>query len=312
MPTPLRWGVIGASSRIYRRAILPPIEASERHLVVAEASRDRDGSDAPYASVLADPSVDAVYIPLPNDGHKRWILACLEARKHVLCEKPLTMSPADTDEVYAAAESAGRRVIEAYMWPHHPRSQLVLALARERVGDLRFSHAAFCFDLGSSDDHRVDDRGGGALFDVGIYCFGPAVLLAPREPVAAAATAVLNEHGVDLSMSGWLDLGDGFAATAEVSFQSIHRRSLDLVGTLGAIRIARWSAPGPLQASTVALELNDDMSETFEVDGADAYAWMLDQFADVVQDDAEPRWGPEPSRVLARWLAALHAAAGVR
>jgi predicted dehydrogenase len=198
------------------------------------------------------------------------------------------------------------------MWPHHPRNQLVLALARERLGELRFSHGAFCFDLGNSDDHRVDERGGGALFDVGIYCFGPAVLLAPREPVSAAGTAVLNEHGVDLSLSGLLDLGDGFVATAEVSFQSIHRRSLDLVGTQGAIRIPRWSAPGPQQESTVALELDDDMSETFEVDGADAYAWMLDQFADVVRDDAEPRWGPEPSRLLARWLAALHSAAGVR
>ena len=65
----MRWGVIGASSRIYRGKIVPPIEASDRHVVVAEASRDADGSDRPYAELLRRDDVEALYIPLPNDGH---------------------------------------------------------------------------------------------------------------------------------------------------------------------------------------------------------------------------------------------------
>ena len=308
--TTLRWGVLGASSSIYRRAILPPIEASTRHEIVAEASRDNDGSDRPYGDLLARPDVEAVYIPLPNEGHKRWILAALEAGKHVLCEKPLTMSPADTDEVFEAAATSGLTVVEAYMWPHHPRSQLILHLAREKqLGELRFSHAAFCFDLDRPTDHRVDARGGGALFDVGVYCFGPAVLLAPREPLAVAATAVRNENGIDVSMSGWLDLGEGFAATAEVSFESVDRRSLDLVGTQGAIRIPFGSAPGPAEASVVTVERSGDEVSEHSVAGADAYAEMLDQFANVVQVGVTPRWGADESRRLARWLDALHTAA---
>ncbi|MGD9703094.1 MAG: Gfo/Idh/MocA family protein [Acidimicrobiia bacterium] len=307
--TSLRWGVLGASSRIYRRAILPPIEASTRHELVAEASRDRDGSDRPYGELLARPDVEAVYIPLPNDGHKRWILAALDAGKHVLCEKPLTMSPADTDEVFEAAAASGLTLVEAYMWPHHPRNRLVLHLAREELGELRFSHGAFSFDLDRSGDHRVDARGGGALFDVGIYCLGPAVLLAPREPVRAAASAVRNEVGIDVSMSGWLDLGEGFTATAEVSFESVERRSLDLVGTRGAIRIPSGSAPGPIDASDVTLErLNNEVSE-YPAAGADGYAEMLEQFANVVKVGVTPRWGAEESRRLARWLDALHTAA---
>jgi D-xylose 1-dehydrogenase (NADP+, D-xylono-1,5-lactone-forming) len=308
MSTALRWGVLGASSRIYRRAILPPIEASARHEVVAEARRTADGSDAPYGELLTRPDVDAVYIPVPNDGHKPWILAALEAGKHVLCEKPLTMSAADTDEVFAAASSCGRVLVEAYMWPHHPRSRLVLDLAREDLGALRFSHGAFCFDLDRPDDHRADQRGGGALFDVGIYCLGPALLLAPRSPVGVAASAVRNEHDVDLSLSGWLDLGEGFTATAQVSFQSIHRRSLELVGTAGAIRFAHQSAPGPLEPSVVAVELDGDEVAEHPAPGADAYAEMLDQFADVVSTGVAPRWGAAESRLLARWLDALHAA----
>ena len=305
---PLRWGVLGASSRIYRGKILPPIQQRAGHTVVAEASRTADGSDAPYADLLRRSDVDAVYIPLPNDGHAPWILRALDSGKHVLCEKPLTMSVADTDAVFAAAESAGRSLVEAYMWPHHPRNQLVLELADEHLGSLRFSRARFSFPLGRAHDHRVDERGGGALFDVGIYCLGPALLLAPRQPVRVAASAVRNEHDADVSLAGWLDLGDGFSATADVSFESVHIRSWDLTGTGGSIRIPSFMAPGPDDASVVTVEHSDGTTTDHSASGADAYGEMLDQFADVVQRGATPRWGAPQSRLLARWIQALHTA----
>ncbi len=302
----LRWGVLGASSRIYRGKILPPMQARPSHEVVAEASRDADGSDAPYAALLSRTDVDAVYIPLPNHGHKPWILAALDAGKHVLCEKPLTMSVFDTDEVYAAAETAGRTLVEAYMWPHHPRNQVLLDAARAELGDLRFAKGAFSFPLGRPDDHRFDERGGGALFDVGIYCLGPTLLLAPREPVRVAAAAVRNEHGVDVSLSGWLDLGQGLTATCEVSFESVYGRSYTLSGTKGQISIPDWFAPGPIEASTVDVLRLDESLLSLPAAGADAYGEMLDQFADVVRSGAAPRWGAAESRLLARWIEALH------
>lgn len=305
----LRWGVLGASSKIYRTAILPPIEARERHHVVAEASRDAHGSDKPYAELLKRRDVDAVYIPLPNDGHAPWILRAIEAGKHVLCEKPLTMAVAETDIAFAAAEAAGRVLVEAYMWPHHPRNQLVLDLARSELGALRFSRGRFSFPLDRDEDHRLDARGGGALFDVGVYCLGPAVLLAPRAPRAAAASAVRNDHNVDISLAGWLDLGDGFTATADVSFESVHLRTYELTGTGGSIRLDGWSAPGPREASVVRVEHRDGSVTEHPAAGADAYGEMLDQFADVVQHDATPRWGAAESRMLARWIDALHIAA---
>ena len=309
MADQLRWGVIGARSRIYRTRILPPLEASGRHVVVAEASRDDDGSDLPYARLLADPEVEAVYVPVPNDGHKRWILAALEAGKHVLCEKPLTMSGADTAEVYEAARSAGRTLVEAYMWPHHPRSRAMLELGRSGLGELRFSRGVFTFPLGRPTDHRFDERGGGALFDVGIYCLGPALLLAPREPVAVAASAVRNECGVDVSMTGLLDLGEGFSAAFEVSFETVYNRSFTLTGTAGRISFADWFAPGPEEPSEIEVLRLDESIERIPVDGLNAYGAMLDQFADVVRDGAMPRWGADESILLARWIDALHAAA---
>jgi xylose dehydrogenase (NAD/NADP) len=304
----LRWGVIGASSRIYRGKLKPPMESRAAHTIVAEASRTADGSDAPYAALLARSDVDAVYIPLPNDGHKRWILAALEAGKHVLCEKPLTMSAADTDEVFAAANASGRALVEAYMWPHHPRSKVVLDVARSELGQLRISRGAFSFNLTRFDDHRFDERGGGALFDVGIYCLGPVLLLAPHEPVGVAASAVRNDKGVDVSMSGWLDLGEGLVATAEASFESVSRRSLDLVGTNGSLTIAPDLAPGPIEPSSVEVLRLDDSINRFPAAGADSFGEMLDQFA-AVTNGATPLWGEAESRLLARWLDALHAAA---
>lgn len=306
MAEALRWGVLGASSRIYRGKILPPMQTRPGHEVVAEASREADGSDAPYAALLTRSDVDAVYIPLPNHGHKPWILAALDAGKHVLCEKPLTMSVADTDEVYAVAESAGRALVEAYMWPHHPRNQVLLDAARTELGDLRFARGAFSFPLGRPEDHRFDERGGGALFDVGIYCLGPTVLVAPREPVRVAAAAVRNAHGVDLSLSGWLDLGRGLTATCEVSFESVYGRSYILSGTKGQITIPDWFAPGPAHDSNVDVLRLDESVLSLPAAGADAYGEMLDQFADVVQSAATPRWGAPESRRLARWIEALH------
>jgi predicted dehydrogenase len=304
----LRWGVIGATSRIYQGKLKPPMLSRPAHTIVAEASRTPDGGDAPYAELLARNDVDAVYIPLPNDGHKKWIIAALQAGKHVLCEKPLTMSPADTDEVFDAAASADRALVEAYMWPHHPRSKVVLDVARAELGQLLFSRGAFSFQLTRPQDHRFDERGGGALFDVGIYCLGPALLLAPRAPIAAAAGAVRNEHGVDTSFSGWLNLGEGLCATAEASFQSVSRRSLELIGTDGAITIAPDLAPGPTDPSTVELVRLDDSVERFAAAGADSYGEMLDQFA-AVTAGATPLWGPTESRLLARWMDMLLAAA---
>jgi predicted dehydrogenase len=309
MAEPLRWGVLGARSRIYQGKIAPPLRASDRHEIVAEASRDADWSDAPYAAMLRRDDVEAVYIPLPNDGHARWILAALEAGKHVLCEKPLTMSVADTDAVFDAAATSGVALVEAYMWPHHPRHQIVLDAARSHLGALRFSHASFSFPLDRPADHRFDARGGGALFDVGIYCLGPALLLAPREPVAVAAAAVRNDHGVDVSASGWLDLGEGFVVTCEVSFESVMRRSLTLGGTHGVLELASDMAPGPSEPSEVRVVDRADRATTWRAPGANAYAAMLDQFADVIRRDHEPVWGPRHSRLLARWIEALHRAA---
>jgi D-xylose 1-dehydrogenase (NADP+, D-xylono-1,5-lactone-forming) len=297
---PFRWGVLGARSGIYHKSLRPAFERSGRHVIVAEASRDGSGGEAPYAAMLGRDDVEAVYIPLPNVGHKPWILRALAAGKHVLCEKPLTLTPADTVEVFAAADAAGRVLLEAYMWPHHARARRTLELCADgSIGELRSTRSIFTFPFDRPSDHRLDERGAGALFDVGIYCLGPAMLLADRDPVRAAASAVRNAAGVDVSMTGWVDWGEGFTSTFEVSFDQPGRRTLEVAGTREVLTIPDWHAPGPVGDAELMRTDRTGTVTTEVLAGSDAYEGMVDQFVQVVRAEAAPVFGPADSRRLA-------------
>jgi xylose dehydrogenase (NAD/NADP) len=304
----LRWGVIGATSRIYRNALAPAFASSGRHVVVAEASR-ADGSEQPYADLVARPDIDAVYIPLPNVGHQPWILAALAAGKHVLCEKPLTMSAADTLEVFDAAEAAGRVLMEAYMWPHHPRARRILQLvAAGAIGQIDAVRSVFTYPANDPTDHRFDERGAGALFDVGIYCLAPPMLMFGRDHVGVAAAATRNAAGIDVAMTGFVDWGGGVGSHFDVSFQAPHRRILEITGTEGILTVPGQHAPGPEAPSQILIQRRDDSVEVIDIEGASAFVGMVDQFAASVRGEEPPVFGRIESIRLARLLDALHAA----
>ena len=96
------------------------------------------------------------------------------------------------------------------MWPHHPRARALLQMAADgSLGTLHTGRSSFSYPMDmSSGDHRIDTRGAGALFDIGIYCIAPFLLIADRDPVGMAATATRNDLGVDIVMAGWIDWGE--------------------------------------------------------------------------------------------------------
>lgn len=305
----LRWGVLGGSSKIYRSALAPAFAASSRHTVVAEASRDGD-DEAPYAALLARDDIDTVYIPLPNSAHKPWILASLAAGKHVLCEKPLTMSAADTSDVFDAAAAAGRVLLEAYMWPHHPRARAVLQLVADgAIGELRAVRSVFTYPASDPTNHRFDERGAGSLFDVGIYCIAPPMMMVARDHHGVGAAAVRNERGIDVAMTGFVDWGRGVGSSFDVSFQAPQRRVLEVSGTEGVLTLPGLHTPGPETPSQILIQRCDDTVDTFDVPGANAFVGMVDHFADVVSG-AAPVFGRAESIRLADVLDALHACCG--
>lgn len=304
----MRWGILGGSSRIYQKSLLPAFEAAG-HTVVAAPSRAGD-SLAPYEEMLARPDVDAVYNPLPNHLHAEWTHRALDAGKHVLCEKPLTLSVADTEDVFRHAEAAGRTVLEAYMWPHHPRAQRLLQLVRDgEVGYPQWGRAQFSWVMDmASGDHRLDLRGAGALFDVGIYCIAPFMMMARRAPSALAANAVRNTVGVDLVMSGWLDWGGGFGSSFHVSFEAPPARQLALTASEGVVTLPGWHAPGPLEESEILVERPDGSVDRIPCAGGEAYTELARHFAAVAAGEQAPVFGRDESIRLAEILAGLHAA----
>ena len=176
----IRWGVI-STANIGRWAVNPAIQASANGELMAVASRDgqtaRDFAGqwsipkyyANYAVLLDDAEIDAVYIPLPNSLHCDWSVRAAEAGKHVLCEKPLGMTEAECRDMSAAAKNNGVKLMEAFMYRFHPRTERVLEmLKRGVVGDLRMIRSKFTFRLTQPDNIRLKpELGGGALMDVG-------------------------------------------------------------------------------------------------------------------------------------------------
>ena len=145
------------------------------------------------------------------------------------------MSPDESADLFEHAESAGLTILEAYMWPHHRRARALLQLAADgSLGTLHTGRSSFSYPMDmSKGDHRIDTRGAGAVFDIGIYCIAPFLMMADRDPVGMAANATRNDLGVDIMMAGWIDWGQGFSSAFDVSFDVPLRKQMALSGSLG-------------------------------------------------------------------------------
>ena len=318
----LGWGVIGATSQVAQKAVLPAIAATRGARLVAVASERAAAGSAlrfgaarayrGYAALLDDPEVEAVYIPLPNSLHREWVERAAAAGKHVLCEKPLAPTAADAEAMVAACAIAGVTLLEAYMTPFHPRAKVVEALvASGRLGALRFARAVFTGTLDRPDDHRWrPEMGGGALLDVGIYCIAPLLVAAGAPPARVEAAAWLAESGVDASFSGWLDWGDGLTAAIECSFDAPERQLLEIVGTEGAVLVDRAHTPGPDDVA-FSLRHRDGRVEEIVTGGADPYRAMIEHFQAVVRGETAPRRSGATSVMLLTVLERLREAAAL-
>jgi xylose dehydrogenase (NAD/NADP) len=318
---PLRWGVIGATSQVAQKAVLPAIVASPgaRLRAVASARANAGGahfgaerSYQGYAALLDDALVEAVYIPLPNSLHREWVERAAASGKHVLCEKPLAPCASDAEAMATACAAAGVTLLEAYMTPFHPRARAVDALvAAGRLGALRFARIAFTGILDRPDDHRWrPEMGGGSLLDVGIYCVAPLLAAKGRPPARVDAAASLTKSGVDASFSGWLDWRDGFTATIECSFETPERQTLEIVGTKAAVSVDRAHTPGRADVAFL-LRHHDGRAEQITVNGADPYQAMIEHFGAIVRGAAPPRRSPADSIALLTVLDRLRQAAGL-
>jgi xylose dehydrogenase (NAD/NADP) len=325
---PLRFGVLGPTSTVARLAVIPAILASpltELQAVASLSAPEAEGGPEGtarryfrYEKLLADPEVDAVYIPLPNSLHREWTVKAAAAGKHVLCEKPLAATAEDAVAMTEACAAAGVVLMEAYMTPFHPRSRAVVS--KETLGRLGrpvFGSGIFTGSLTRADDHRWrPEMGGGALLDVGIYCLGPLLAAAatsrgaegsagdPDDVTIWRAWANRAPLGVDASFEASLDLGGDMAGLIRCSFEAVECQRLTLVGTEATLVVERAFTPS-WGDSEFRLIAPDGSIERIETDSCDPYLAMVEHFAEVVAGRATLERTPADSIALARLLARL-------
>ncbi|HMO11598.1 MAG TPA: Gfo/Idh/MocA family oxidoreductase [Actinotalea sp.] len=205
-----------------------------------------------YDSVLADPTIDAVYVPLPNHLHVEYTLKALEAGKHVLTEKPIAMRAEQVDPLIEARDRAGLFATEAFMIVHHPQWQLVRRLVDEgQIGRVRHVDAVFSYDNGAdvANIRNRPETGGGSVPDIGVYTFGSARFAARAEPVELGARVRL-ENGVDVwtHVTGTMASQSGeFTYSSITSMRLYPRQEVTFQGEQGVIRVL-----APFNAGVVA------------------------------------------------------------
>jgi D-xylose 1-dehydrogenase (NADP+, D-xylono-1,5-lactone-forming) len=322
VPEPLRWGVIGATSKIAQQAVLPALQTSASSEVAAVASlsgADYDTFGAAsifdsYEGLLADESVECVYIPLPNNLHKQWTITAVEAGKHVLCEKPLAVTGTDADEMFEAARAAGVLLVEAYVTPYHPRTVAVKELLLSgSLGEVRAASSTFSFPL-EPDNHRWrPEMGGGALLDLGVYCISPLLLAGGRPPQACSAAGHMTQSGVDATFSGFLDFGDGVAAGFTCSFDAPFNQRLEITCGEATVAVPHAFSTAAEETEITLLHRGGDV-ETVDVGPIDrpSYQFMLERITSAVREGARLEHGREEVIELAGIIDALRREAGAR
>src|SRR3954447_8378165 len=324
----IRWGILSTAD-IGRKKVIPGLKKADRCEVVAIGSRDEALAqqvagelDIPtahgtYDALLADPQVDAVYIPLPNHLHAEWTIAAARAGKHVLCEKPLAMSSADAQRMIDACRDARVLLMEAFMYRQHPSWIAVReVLASARIGRLQAVDSWFSyFNDDPANIRNILDIGGGALYDIGCYCVNLSRMLFDAEPVRVQAAMRRDaELGVDVLTSAILEFDAGIASftcsTRTETDQRVH-----IYGTEGRISIEIPFNIPPDRPTRIFVTAGGDApvapaTETLTFDVADPYASEADVFANAVLDGAALPVAPEDAVANLRVIEAIFAAAG--
>ena len=258
--TDVRWGILGAGW-IVQQATGEALRSAKGASLQVAAARDLTRAQSlgasravtDYRSVIEADDVDAIYIALSNEAHLPWILAAVEAGKHVVCEKPLTLSPQETKLAFDAADQAGVLLVEAVWSRWHPRIERIVELCRNGdIGDIESFLGTFTFPEVTPGNYRLDaERGGGALLDVGIYPLHVLAACLPEVEFQPMLVEQSGDGGVDFTTRATLEWSNGRANIA-CSFVMPESQRLVIAGTKQTVTIdddqafTSWRAPSSL------------------------------------------------------------------
>lgn len=316
MTDPIRWGVLGAAN-FARKTMAPAIHNASGAVLAALATSTPAKADPfralqpdltihdSYEALLADPGIEAVYIPLPNALHVEWAEKAARAGKHVLCEKPIALDLAGVDRLIALRNETGLLIAEAYMIPHHPQWQMARDMVQGgAIGDLLHIDGYFTFRLQDDGNIRLDPAlGGGVTRDIGVYTLGAARLVTGQEP-AHVASRFGWQGGVDLSARIWADFG-GATCSIYMSMAAPDRQVMTFHGSEGFIELVAPFNPVTHREASLRLVRADGEERLTRFPNARQYVAQVEAFGRTLREGADY---PMPLEFSRGTQAALEAA----
>jgi predicted dehydrogenase len=304
MTEKIRWGVLGAAN-IAVKKVIPAMQAGDFCEIAAIASRDsekarRAAADSgipkfygSYEELLTDAEIDAVYNPLPNNLHSEWTTRAAEAGKHVLCEKPITLTAREARKLIAVRDRTGVKIQEAFMVRTHPQWLLVRDLINGgRIGELQVIQGFFSyFNTDAANIRNRTETGGGALLDIGCYCINISRFITGAEPRRASALIERDAaSGIDKLTSAILDF-PGCQSTFTCATQLAPYQRMNFTGAKGRIEV-QIPFNIPTDAGTrIFVDDGSDLSggniETIEIPAANKFTIQGDLFARAILENTE-------------------------
>jgi len=300
----VRWGIL-STAKIGREKVIPAMQAGKHCEIIAIASANKEKATAianqyhiaavygSYEELLADPNIDAVYIPLPNHLHVPWSIKALQAGKHALCEKPIGLSSAEAEQLLQVSQQYPKlKIMEAFMYRFHPQWQAVKNMVTDgSIGELKTIQSFFSYyNIDPGNIRNKKDIGGGGMMDIGCYCLSLSRFIFDKEPKRVLGTIEFDPVLLtDRMASGILDFSTG-TATFTCSTQLIPYQHVNIMGAEARIEIEIPFNTLPDQQSRIWLHTKKDSREII-FDAVDQYTIQGDQFSLVILNDGQEPTG---------------------
>lgn len=320
MTEPVRWGVMG-TALIAANHLIPAMRKARLTALMGIASRTLSKAEdmaerfeiprvyGAYEEMLSDPEIEVIYIPLPNGVHAEWCIKSLQAGKHVLCEKPITVNAGEARKVEAVRDEMGLYCLEAFGSRFNPVQQRAVEIARSgQLGALRFMHTVSAFTMRTQDPDNVrlkSDIGGGALYDMGCYAVDAQRLLCGRIPVQVWAKMTWSERfDVDLAGTAVMDYGDGLMGTIQWGFTS-PGGPFSVLAEGGAMTGPYGFHP-PRGKPAILLNLNGRSVQEIAVEPSGGYVAEVQDLSEAIRGEHAPRYVDQSLITNMRVLDALY------
>jgi len=301
----VRFGVIGCSS-IAKKSFIPALKKSKNAHLITVASRSKDKAklfsiefesdyENDYESLLSRNDIDVVYISTVPSTHESIIILAAKYGKHILCEKPLSISYNSTKKIVDYTKNKNVGLFEGFMYQFHSQHKIIKDLIKNgEIGSPILFQAQFGFlPLNKENFRYTKNLGGGALLDAGCYTIHAARNFFEREPINVNACIDLNNEDIDIHGSVLLDFGNSQTAFLSYGFNNSYRNNYTIWGTTGHLSVPRaFSVPADYKPKII-LEKQDVLKEIL-CDNDNQFVNQIDYFCDnVLKENTHKVWAKD-------------------